>query len=211
MPVSLQCVSSTTDRYRFAMTESPTFNDPPLRIDDLLRSRRTIHKFLSNRPDDAIILEAIESARWAQNHRLTEPWNVYLVGPVTAAAISELNYEIVLSDRGEEAAQIKLERWLAIPSWLVMTCNRSDNEFRQREDYAACCCAIQNLALSLWSEGVGMKWGTGPVTRDHRFYKLIAADLDSEDVVGLFSYGYPAVVPAGNRTRSVEEIVQTTR
>ena len=27
-----------------------------------------------------------------------------------------------------------------------------------REDYAACCCAVHNLCLSLHAEGIGTKW-----------------------------------------------------
>lgn len=190
------------------MTEPRTFRTRPGTIADLIRSRRTIHNFRADAIPDTVILEAIESARWAQNHFLTEPWHFYLIGPVTAAAISELNSEIVHAERGENAAQIKLKRWLAMPSWLVVTCSRSTDQKRQREDYSACCCAIQNLSLHLWSEGVGMKWTTGPVTRDPHFYDLIGSDIDLEEVVGLFWYGHPTEIPATKRVKSVAEITQ---
>jgi nitroreductase len=75
-----------------------------------------------------------------------------------------------------------------------------------REDYAACACAIQNLALFLWSEGIGMKWTTGKVTGDPRFYDLIWVDPAIESVVGMFWYGYPAKIPVTQR-KSVDEIL----
>ena len=75
----------------------------------------------------------------------------------------------------------------------------------QQEDYAACCCAAQNLMLTLWDKGVGVKWTTGAVVRDERFYELLDVDKTVEKIVGLFWYGYPAQNPEQSR-REVEEI-----
>lgn len=166
---------------------------------DLLRSRRTIHLFEAEPVPDEVVLRGLDLARRAPNHRLTEPWRFVLLGPETAAAIVELNAEIVTAERGEAAGEAKRERWSAIPGWLVVTCRTSDDPIRAREDYAACCCAIQNLQLYLWSAGVGAKWTTGAVTRNPRFYALLGLDPEREAVVALLWYGYPAVVPETKR------------
>lgn len=176
-------------------------------VPELIRARRTVHTFSPELPPESLIVDAIESARWAPNHRVTEPWHFYLLGRETATKLSDLNYQIVLENRGESAAQRKLERWLSIPGWLVITCDRSDSELRQQEDYAACSCAVQNLFLHLWSNGVGAKWGTGGVTRHPDFYKIADIDARQEMIVGLIWYGYPAVIPAGTRNKSVEQIL----
>ena len=76
------------------------------------------------------------------------------------------------------------------------------------EDYAATACAIENLLLDLWSQGIGSKWGTGPVTRHEEFFRLIGADQDSQTVVGMFWYGFPAETPVTARL-SVEDITVT--
>ena len=76
----------------------------------------------------------------------------------------------------------------------------------EREDYAACCCAAQNLMLYLWQRGVGVKWTTGGITRQPRFYDLLGIDASKEVVVGFFWYGVPKVVPTQKR-KSVAEIV----
>lgn len=165
----------------------------------LIRSRRTVHDFLPAPPPAEIVQRGIEIARWAPNHRLTEPWRFYLLGPETALAIAERNAQLVAAQRGKEAGQSKLARWREIPGWLAVTCARGDDAEREREDYAACCCAIQNLQLYLWSEGIGMKWTTGQVTRDPQFYDLIWVDPDQEFLVGLMWYGYAAEVPRTQR------------
>ena len=172
----------------------------------LLRSRRTIHDFKPEPAPREKLLAAIDLARWAPNHHATEPWHFYLLGPETAIGIAELNAELVEAKSGAEAAAAKLERWSAMPGWLVVTCDKSDDDLREREDYAACACAIHNLMLYLWDEGIGVKWTTGAVIRDPRFYDLIWADPEVEEVVGLLWYGYAEEVPMIRR-KEVDEIL----
>jgi len=175
---------------------------------ELIRSRRTIHFFQSETPPHETILQAIELARWAPNHWLTEPWHFYLLGRETAIAIARLNAEIIARTKGMEAGQAKLERWQSIPGWLVVTCDNSDDTVKAREDYAACCCAIQNLSLYLWSRGIGVKWTTGEVTRAPEFYDLIWANPELETVVGLLWYGYPVETPQTARKAITDILVE---
>ena len=51
-----------------------------------------------------------------------------------------------------------------------------------------------------------MKWGTGKVTRDPRFFDLLGIDPAREKLVGLFWYGYPAEIPQSRR-KPVEEFI----
>lgn len=166
---------------------------------ELIRSRRTIHNFRPELPPREIIVQGIDLARWAPNHRLTEPWHFYLLGPETADAIAHLNADLVSARQGPQAGQARLERWRNIPGWLVVTCERTGDPIQAQEDYAACCCAVQNLSLYLWSEGIGTKWSTGAVIREQRFYDLIWVDPEVETVVTLLWYGYPAEVPQTSR------------
>ncbi len=162
---------------------------------DLIRSRRTIHNFKPELPPWETVRKGIDVARWAPNHHLTEPWHFYHLGREAVTAIARLNAQMLAQDKGPEAGKRKLGRWLSIPGWIVVTCDRSDEAIRAREDYAACCCAIHNFSLYLWSEGIGVKWSTGPVTRDPGFYDLIWVDPEVETLVALLWYGYPADVP----------------
>lgn len=165
----------------------------------LIRARRTIHDFAPGVPPRALVLEALDAARWAPNHHRTEPWRFTLLGDSAIAHVIELNTELVRAKNGDVAADKKRARWQAMPGWLVVTCQRSDNAATEREDYAACCCAVQNFALTLWAHGIGTKWSTGKVVREPRFFELIDADPAHESVVGLIWFGYPAEVPAQAR------------
>ena len=87
-------------------------------------------------------------------------------------------------------------------------CQNSDDEVRAKEDYAACCCAVHNFSLCLWAEGIGVKWTTGPVTRDDAFYDLLWIDRAVETVVGLIWYGYAAETPMTARKSLAEVMVE---
>ena len=180
-------------------------------IADVIYQRRTIHNFKADpKPPAAEIVRAIDLAVCAPNHYATEPWRFYLIGDVTKERICLLNAELLGAARGDKSAQAKLDRWREIPGWLLLTCAKSANAIRATEDYAACCCAAQNLMLYLWSVGIGMKWTTGAVTREPKFYEILGMDPNAETVVGLFWYGYPAEIPPGNRNPAGNKIVELT-
>ena len=171
-----------------------------------LLERRTISSFKPEVPDSEIIQRAIEAARWAPNHRYTEPWHFYRLGPETAAQVVTLNTALVRAKKGDEAAETKQKKWASVPAWLLVTCDRSEDALKGQEDYAATACAIQNLQLALWAEGVGCKWTTGDVTRANELADLCWFDAQAERVVGLLMIGYPEDVPPAVRKKDLPQI-----
>ncbi len=171
-----------------------------------IRARRTINLFEPEPVGTAVLHDAIDVARWAPNHRLTEPWRFYIIGPRTAERIAELAGRIDAAAKGERAGEARRQRMLAIPGNFVVTSPVSDDPLLEREDYAACCCAIENLMLYLWQRGVGVKWTTGAVTRDEGLYDLLGIDSTARRIVGLFWYGTPKVVPTQKR-KPPEELI----
>mgnify|MGYP001323538878 CR=1 FL=1 len=168
-------------------------------VNRVLKERRTVHEFDSRPVPVAVVENAIETIRWAPNHYLSEPWRVYLIGPTGKSKIIALNSKIIESKRGAKAASIKSKRWQEIPGWLLVNCVREGDEAKRREDYAACCCGIQNLMLSLWSAEIGTKWTTGEVTRDPAFAQIVGFDENKESVVGLLWFGFSKLVKAQKR------------
>ena len=168
-------------------------------LHDALRTRRTINEFAADLPAgwEAALARAVDSATFAPNHKRTEPWRFHLLGPRAIERVCELNAQLVEASKGEAAGAKKLKRWLTMPGWLVVTCvgegdgvSMDDPTGTGREDYAACCCAVQNLCLALHADGIGTKWTTGPVNFDPRFRES-AAIPEEEFVVGTIWFGEP--------------------
>ena len=181
------------------MPKPPSYESAELReFGEVLLGRRTINLFLQTPVPTPLVRDAIEAATWAPNHHVTEPWTFYLLGKDTVAACLDLVRDIVTKKKDARAAEFKASQWAEKPGWLVVTCQRSDDALREREDYAACSAAVQNLMLYLWKAGVGSKWTTGDITRDPRFRDIVGIG-DDEMVIALLWYGYPKITPDQSR------------
>lgn len=178
-------------------------------IAERIRSRRTTNQFRDQEVSRKLVLDAIELARWAPNHHLTEPWHFYLFGEQTKSACVELIRTIVTERKNAEIGEHKAKTSAAVPGWLLVTCKKSADELVQQEDYASCCCAVQNILLYLSEAGVASKWSTGPITRDQRLFELLGIDSDANFVVGMIWYGYPKILPTQSR-KDVAEILTET-
>ncbi|WP_233544059.1 nitroreductase [Salinisphaera sp. Q1T1-3] len=187
------------------MSESPV---SPVDVATLIKGRRTVDHFVAGEvPPRETIIAAIDAARWAPNHHLTQPWRFSLLGPKAQQAVVALNTGLLQASRGAEVAEAKRERWSQMPGWLVVTCEKTNETQRAAEDYAACACAIQNLSLYLHAAGIGTKWASGAITREPDFLEIAGADPAREYAVGLIWYGYPKRRPRSQRV-ALETIIR---
>ena len=74
-----------------------------------IRGRRTIKMFEQRSVDPNIIKDAIEVARWAPNHHLTEPWHFYLLNDDVIKRSIDLIRIIVTEKKGEETGNFKAQ------------------------------------------------------------------------------------------------------
>ena len=191
------------------MKETPSYETHELReFSRVLTGRRTVDQYIQTPVPDELVGEAIEVATWAPNHYVSEPWQFILPGEETVSRIIDLCGEMVAAAKGPELAEHKRKTWSEKPGWLIITCRRDDDALREREDYAACCAATQNLMLYFWKAGVGTKWTTGPITRDSRFFDIIDVEESDAFVVGMLWFGYPKITPTQAR-QSADKV--TTR
>lgn len=171
----------------------------------VLRNRRTIGRFVDREVSPNLIDAAIEVARWAPNHRLTEPWYFYRLGPQAVEATIERVGELGARGRTPEMGRRKAKRAEGVPEWVVVTSRTNNDPIVEREDYAATSCAIHNFSLYLWQEGIGMKWCTGALSEDQIYYDRLGINRDDETIVGILRIGYPVNLPSQQR-KDVHEI-----
>jgi len=167
-----------------------------LGFQNVVKSRRTVHKFDATEVDDGVLRRALECAIAAPNRRGTEPWRFIKLGPETVGRVRELRKEMHARDVGRRKADGSFVSWTEVPHWLVVTYARaaagsgSDAMMQQREDFKSVCCAVQNFLLSMWSEGIGTKWTDGPIQKTREFADICGIDLEKEKVAGVIWYGF---------------------
>ena len=168
-----------------------------------IRNRRTVREFL-DRPVSRDALErVIEAATWAPNHRITEPWRFFVLrrGEQARVKVAQLVHDWTLlnipnpseTTRKKSAEKAKREI-LDSPSFMYVYSVPGPNEEVTRENYAAVCCAVMNLSLAAYAEGLGVGWSTGKATKPRELAGTLGAD-PSWDMVGALFIGYPAHVP----------------
>lgn len=172
-----------------------------------IKSRRTHHEFLPEPIAKEVVAACLEAAVWAPNHKLTEPWEFYVFTGETKERLARLRGELKLTkfaDPESEQAKRSYGRaygGLATVPWAILVTMRvAEDPARQQEDYAATCCAIQNLMLAAHAQGVASYWGTGPLIHHPETFRLLQVP-EGRRGVGLVFLGRPAAeAPVPPRT-----------
>ncbi len=171
-----------------------------MHVADAIRDRRSIKRF-TNAPVSREQIEALLSAAvLAPNHRLTEPWRFYVLGPEAREA-----YGRVLGGRKAKkvedpaVAQATVDRVAAehraLPAMIAVAIVRNDNPEILEEDHAAAMMAVENLSLLAVGMGLGTHIKTGGVMADPAARATVGV-RDDERIVAIVNVGVPAETPA---------------
>ena len=168
-------------------------------ISDVIHARRTIKRFTDRAVTREELERLLESATMAPNHRLTQPWRFYVLGPEARYA-----YGLALGDRKarkltDPAAAQALRETVArehgaLPAMIaVAVVEQADAETRE-EDYAATMMGVQNLSLEAHEMGLGASIRTGAIMADPAA-RAAAGAREGERIVAVVNVGQPADVP----------------
>jgi nitroreductase len=180
-----------------------------MQISDAIRSRRSIRRF-TDRPVSPEQIDALlAAATCAPNHRLTQPWRFYVLGPEARHA-----YGLALGERKarkieDPAAKQAMRESVAaehraLPCMLAIAVVANENPEIAEEDYASVMMGIQNLALTAVDIGLGTHIKTGGVMGDAAAREAAGVG-DGERIVAIVNVGEPAELPpAKPRTAATE-------
>jgi len=139
-----------------------------------IKGRRNIKKFKSDHVDPQLVESWIKAGSMAPNHRMTEPWEVYIIGPETR---TRLNHKTNFGNA---------------PLLMAVVSRHGGTTVETNENAAATACFIQNFNLAAWSEGVGTFWSS--IGTSERSRELLNVP-ENYDVIAVLGVGYPEVIP----------------
>lgn len=182
---------------------------------EVIRTRRSVGQaFLVDGPqlDHAEVAAAVESARWAPNHRRTEPWRFYRLDDARKRELARLwGQQMERTGSSPERVTAKSREWAEVPGVVIVTCTSAEgaDELTRMEDYAATAAAVQNMNLHLWSKGIATKWSTAAVNEHEEFWPLLghAKQPANTRVVAFVFYGLAEVMPRPHRKLDVDEVL----
>jgi len=179
-------------------------------IPDIIERRRSIKKFTDRVVTREEIETLLDSAVLAPNHRLTKPWRFSVLGPESRYA-----YGLALGERkarklpDPEAARTLREtvaaEHRALPCMIAVAMVQSDNAEQREEDYAATMMAVQNIALTAVSLGLGTHIKTGGVMGDAAS-RAAAGVGDTERIVAIVNVGEPAESPPARKSEGASTV-----
>ena len=177
---------------------------------DLLSSRRSIREFTPREPSRAEIEILLDHAVTGPNHRLTQPWRFYVLGPEARRA-----FGLVLGGRkakkiedpaaADQMRQKIADEHASLPLMIAVAVVQSDNPEICEEDYAAGMMAVQNITLAAVSLGLGTHIKTGAVMADPGARSAIGVG-EGERIIAIINVGEPASVPAAKPRRAASEV-----
>ena len=157
-------------------------------------ARRMNNEFTDETPSRESLQRMLDAAIWAPNHRLTNPWRFVVLerGGKKRAEVAQLAYNHMYQrNQNDEFASGSRQRVLDAPGLIYVFSLPGDTEEMTQENYAAACCAVQNLLLAAVAEGLAGDWSTGNTTRHPQLAETMGGESDWTMVGALF-IGYPA-------------------
>ncbi len=173
---------------------------------EAIHGRRMNNDFSDRVPTQDALRRMLDAAVWAPNHRLTNPWRFYVLekGGEARAQVAQLAYDNQFARSGnQENAEGSRQRVLDAPALVYVYSVPGENEEMTQENYAAACCAVQNLLLAAVAEGQAGDWSTGNVVRHPQLAETLGAEPDWT-IVGALFIGQPARPSASVRAPADE-------
>jgi nitroreductase len=165
-------------------------------VETAIRSRRTHKQFGGEPVDRDAVCDLLDLARFAPNHKLTQPWRFRLLGPETRKRLDELV--------GEKDA-MKLAR---APTLILATAALSGDPLTDEEDLHATACAVYAVLLGATARGLASYWRTPAVLGERAVRELLGLAED-ERVVSLIHLGPKQSEPPEKDRVPLDDVFRT--
>jgi len=166
-----------------------------MELEQAIRTRRT-HKAYAPEPLDRETLdELFELARWAPNHKLTNPWRFRVLGPRALERLKQA--------ADDPVAAVKLDR---APTLVLVSATQSGDPLMDEEDVLAAATAAYVVLLAAHGRGLAGYWRTPGVLRSPAGRAALGVPA-GEHVLGLLHLGHPRQEPRVPERAPVEAVV----
>ncbi|SFF33809.1 Nitroreductase [Paenibacillus algorifonticola] len=171
-----------------------------------IRERRTIRQFKSDPVSQELLLSLLDTANWAPNHGMREPWRfIQYMGEARRLFSNAVIGAMSVDERRRNEEQ-KLKDYMTIPVHLIVVMEEDSRNKQWMEDVGAVSSWIQCFQLAAWERGLGVVWKTNGFLSAPSFREAVGVER-GEKIIGVLHVGYPEHIPAPRpRTRAIEKL-----
>jgi len=168
---------------------------------DVITTRRSIKNFTGRVITKDEIEQMLGAVCQAPNHRLTEPWRFYVLGPESREGYGRaLGMRKAKKVEDPEAAQAVIDKvgrsHRDLPGLIIVAITQNENPEIREEDFAAAWMGIQNLSLAAHDMGLGTHLKTGAIMDDPNGRAAVGV-AEGERIVAAIEVGEPESMPEG--------------
>ncbi len=170
-----------------------------MNVDEAIRNRVSVKEYAGAAVPDEVILELLDLAIRAPNHRMTEPLLFRIMGQDAKRAYAEAlgGRKAKNVDEPDVARQIVdrvVRRTMGVPSMIGVLVHEDDDPEVREEDHATAFMAIQNFCLAAAARGLGTHIKTGAVMGEPSLRSALAVP-DDHRLAAIVFLGEPAELP----------------
>src|SRR5436190_1055210 len=172
---------------------------------EAIRTRRAVKEYLDKPIPKEWIEELLAAAHWAPNHHLTHPWRFHVFtgeGRERLVSARQTAVRAAAERKGEPVSEENLEfarmKCYSAPAIIIVSMVNDEKPIMDRENYAACWCAIENLLLAATARGLGSYPSTGDWI-DFNFVGPVLGLTENERPVACIFLGYSEQETMGKR------------
>jgi nitroreductase len=164
-------------------------------LEEAIRTRRTHKAYAPGPVDRATLDELFELARWAPNHKLTNPWRFRVLGPNALERLKDA--------AADPVAAAKLDR---APTLVVVSAKQTGDLVADEEDVCATAAAVYAVLLAAHGRGLAGYWRTPAILQEPAGRAAVGVG-DDERVLGLLHLGHPRQEPRAPERAPVRDVV----
>ena len=108
-------------------------------IANVIKERRSVRTFTDKAVDKELLIELLNDATWAPNHKHREPWNCKLyIGEGRQKLVDAVLNSFTEEERAKRG-KILSDRFLSTPAQIVVYINEDPRQIQRDEDYRNMC------------------------------------------------------------------------
>ncbi|MCB0633683.1 MAG: nitroreductase [Saprospiraceae bacterium] len=185
----------------------------PEQLNQLIKNRRSIFPevYIEKTIDRSILVQILENANWAPNHKHTAPWRFKVFRGKALERLGDYLAQWYKDNTPEEAfSDMKLKKTKEKPlrsDCVIAICMQRDpkESLPEWEEIAAVACAVENMWLSCTAYGIGCYWSSPrSIIEAEEFLDL----KDGERCLGLFYMGYYKLPDIESKREPIEGKVE---
>ncbi|MGE0803858.1 MAG: nitroreductase family protein [Lautropia sp.] len=159
-------------------------------LEAVVSSRRSVYSYLDKPVPRHLVEDAVRHALQAPNHHRSQPLRLFAFAGDGLESLADA-YEAAGGRLGRDTRQARA-RGTEAPVMIVAAClpQTSNPKVKPKEEEFACAAAIENLLLSLASNGLSSLITTGDLPESPEVHRLVGVDPGEGRVVAVVEVGY---------------------